>query len=311
MPDALQEPHRQLTAQQLQAPGPYLLIENTSELSWPEIAERRTGLGPVGPGKAASQGVLLHSLMANARSATDPDPTTQRRALPLLSLFDDQFHLHHPGPEVEKAPPHGGFRPHRGRPCESALWAQSLRAGATRRPVPVGRAWPTAVGPTFTSTCNSATRRAWASWCGPPRTGPRWPGRLKRRLATSSSWRGSSPGRAHFPGPCAGDGSVVRVWEETGPDVAPSLEWLLLCDQSVTDFARALSGARQYTSRWLMEDFTKPRKRAWGHGPTLQLHAGERPQASLARPQKPLCSARHLPGRAAGAVESGGSPHTQ
>ena len=46
--------------------------------------------------------------------------------------------MHQPGPEVEKAPPHGGFRPHRGRPRESALWAQSLRAGATRRPVPVG-----------------------------------------------------------------------------------------------------------------------------------------------------------------------------
>lgn len=73
-PDALQEPHRQLTAQQLQAPGSYLLVENTSELSWPEAAERRTGLGLVGPGKAASQGVLLHSLMATARPATDPGP---------------------------------------------------------------------------------------------------------------------------------------------------------------------------------------------------------------------------------------------
>ena len=87
-PDALQEPHRQLTAQQLQAPGSYLLVENTSELSWPEAAERRTGLGPVGPGKATSLGVLLHSLMATARPATDPDPTTQRRALPLPGLFD-------------------------------------------------------------------------------------------------------------------------------------------------------------------------------------------------------------------------------
>ena len=64
------------------------MIENTSELSWPEIAERRTGLGPVGPGKATSLGVLLHSLMATARPATDPDPTAQRRALQLLGLFD-------------------------------------------------------------------------------------------------------------------------------------------------------------------------------------------------------------------------------
>ena len=95
-------------------------------------------------------------------------------------------------------------------------------------------------------------------------TGPRWPGRPKRRLATSSSWRGSSPARAHYPGPCAGDGSVVRVWEETGPDAAPGLEWLLLCDQPVTDFARTLSGARQYTSRWLMEDFHQTPKTGLG-----------------------------------------------
>ncbi|GAA4003557.1 hypothetical protein GCM10022408_13920 [Hymenobacter fastidiosus] len=55
-PDALQNPPRQLVAQQLPAPGTYLLVEDTSELSWPEAAGRRPGLGPVGPGKATSQG---------------------------------------------------------------------------------------------------------------------------------------------------------------------------------------------------------------------------------------------------------------
>ena len=60
-PDAFQQPHRQLVSQQLPAPGTYLLIEDTTELSWPEAAVRRAGLGPVGPGKARSQGVLLGS----------------------------------------------------------------------------------------------------------------------------------------------------------------------------------------------------------------------------------------------------------
>ena len=50
----------------MQAPGTFLLIEDTTELSWPEAAERRSGLGPVGPGKATSQGVLRHSLVATA-----------------------------------------------------------------------------------------------------------------------------------------------------------------------------------------------------------------------------------------------------
>ena len=44
------------------------------------------------------------------------------------------------------------------------------------------------------------------------------------------------------PGGATGKGepvpaSVVRAWEETGPGAAPGLEWLLLCDQPVTDFA--------------------------------------------------------------------------
>lgn len=51
-PEAVQAPHRALVSQQLQAPGTFLLVEDTTELSWPEAAERRAGLGPVGSGKA-------------------------------------------------------------------------------------------------------------------------------------------------------------------------------------------------------------------------------------------------------------------
>lgn len=127
-PDALQAPHRQHVAQQLQVPGTFLLVEDTTELSWPEAAERRPGLGPVGPGKARGQGVLLHSLVAAAWPATDPDPTAKRPALPLLGLLDQQFYVRQPVPAAEKAHPHGGSRPRQGRPRESALWAQRLRA---------------------------------------------------------------------------------------------------------------------------------------------------------------------------------------
>ena len=91
-PNALQAPHRQHVDQQLQAFGTFLLVEDTAELGWPEAAERRAGLEPVGPGKATSQGVLLHSLVAAAWLATDPaDPAAKRPALPLLSLLDQQF----------------------------------------------------------------------------------------------------------------------------------------------------------------------------------------------------------------------------
>jgi len=128
-PNALQAPHRQHVDQQLQAFGTFLLVEDTAELGWPEAAERRAGLEPVGPGKATSQGVLLHSLVAAAWLATDPsDPAAKRPALPLLSLLDQQFHVRQLVPTAEKVHPHGGSRPRQGCGRESALWAQSLRA---------------------------------------------------------------------------------------------------------------------------------------------------------------------------------------
>ena len=92
-------------------PGTYLFIEDTTELSWPERAERRPGLGPVGPGKAYGQGVLLHALVAVA----NPDPAAKRLALPLLGLVDQQYHVRQPVLAQEKAHPHGGRRPRQGR----------------------------------------------------------------------------------------------------------------------------------------------------------------------------------------------------
>jgi hypothetical protein len=65
-PDIFQRTHRQVVSRQLKAPGTYLLAEDTTALSWPEAAERRAGLGPVGPGKPRSQGVRLHALVAAA-----------------------------------------------------------------------------------------------------------------------------------------------------------------------------------------------------------------------------------------------------
>ncbi|MGI4735781.1 MAG: transposase DNA-binding-containing protein [Janthinobacterium lividum] len=92
-PDALQASHRQLVAQQLHEAGTYLLLEDTTQLSWPETAERRAGLGPVGMGKATSQGVLLHSLVATRWPELDPDLTAKRPPLSLLGLLDQQTHV--------------------------------------------------------------------------------------------------------------------------------------------------------------------------------------------------------------------------
>ena len=76
-------------------------------------------------------------------------------------------------------------------------------------------------------------------------------------------------------------GSVVRVWQETGPGAAPGLEWLLLSDQPITEFAQALTCARQYTSRWPIEDFHQALKTGL-RAEKLQLQTAARPFAAVA-----------------------------
>ena len=316
-PDALQTPHRQLVNQQLQAPGTYLLVEDTTELSWPEAAARRPGLGPVGPGKTRSQGVLLPSLVAAAWPASDPDPAAKRPALPLLGLLDQQFHVRQPVPAAEKAHPHGGSRPRQGRPRESVLWAQSLRA--VGRP-PAGTRWVVvadrgadifehlqqcqAQGLGFV--VRAAQNRALVAGAAKTPAGRLFalaraqpsvgqftlalrgrPRQAAREIDLQVSFTGAVALRApQRPGGATGKGapllgSVVRVWEETAPGTAPGLEWLLLCDQPVADFAQALACGRQYASRWLIEDFHKALKTGLG-AEKLQLQTAARLFAAVA-----------------------------
>ncbi|NVO33508.1 IS4 family transposase [Hymenobacter lapidiphilus] len=317
-PDAVQQPHRALVSQQLQASGTFLLVEDTTELSWPEAAERRAGLGPVGQGKAYSQGVLLHSLVAAAWPAEDPDPAAKRPALPLLGLLDQQFHVRQPVPEAEKAHPHGGSRPRQGRVRESALWAQSLRA--VGRP-PAGTRWVVvadrgadiyehlqqcqAQGLGFVVRAaqdralvagpdKTPAGRLFAVARAQPRAGqlrlalrgrPRQPAReVVLQVSFTPVLALRAPQR---PGGATGKGepvpaSVVRVWEERGLDATgPGLEWLLLSDQPLSDLAQALRCVRQYTSRWLIEDFHKALKTGLG-AEKLQLQTAARLFAAVA-----------------------------
>ena len=117
---------------------------------------------------------------------------------------------------------------------------------------------------------------------GPATTGP-------RHVPTGRGHRGAElalrapqrPSGATYTGAPASSG-LVRVWEDIGPDATgPDLEWLLLCDQPVTDFAQALICARQYTSRWLIEDFHKALKTGLG-AEKLQLQTANRLFAAVA-----------------------------
>jgi hypothetical protein len=62
-PDRLQAGHRALVQQRLTQAGTYLLLEDTSELSWGH-GQPRQGLGPLGSNSEYYQGLHLHSVLA-------------------------------------------------------------------------------------------------------------------------------------------------------------------------------------------------------------------------------------------------------
>ena len=79
------------------------------------------------------------------------------------------------------------------------------------------------------------------------------------------------------PIPC----TAVRVWEVAAPDAADRLEWLLLCDAEVVDFAQARECALQYSTRWVIEEYHKAIKTGLG-AERLQLESAERLFAAVA-----------------------------
>ena len=76
-----------------------------------------------------SQGVLLHSWVPAARLAIDSAPNAKRPALPLLGLFDQQYHVRQPVPSAEKLHPYSSSRPAKAarasRTCERKVCERS------------------------------------------------------------------------------------------------------------------------------------------------------------------------------------------
>jgi hypothetical protein len=73
----------------------------------------------------------------------------------------------------------------------------------------------------------------------------------------------------------------VRVWEVTAPEAGERLEWILLCDADVADFAQARECALQYATRWIIEEYHKAIKTGLG-AERLQLEGAERLFAAIA-----------------------------
>lgn len=304
-PDALQVGHREQTLAAMQAPGTYLLPEDSTALSWART-QPIPDLGPVSTTGHKGQGFLLHSVLA-LRWPEDAG-TVRRPVVTVLGLADQQYHVR---------PPHGSTA---ARPPESTLWrAATARIG----PPPPGVRWVRVCDREgdaypflqelqqagYGFVVRLAQDRLVVDAAGQPldekvkaqvRAAPSLGGfTLEVRQQDDRSGKGkkvrrpepvahlqlsATPVRLRAPKArrAARGGeqahpplevTIVRVWEPDPPPGVEPLEWLLICDQPVTTFEEALVCAQQYATRWLVEEFHKALKTGT-RAEDLQLESG-------------------------------------
>jgi hypothetical protein len=315
-PDAIQAGHRRLVRTRLRSPGYYLLLEDTSFLSFSHRGLRVPGLGPIGGSEDGQQGFLLHSVFALA--APWPDRAAAARDRPpieILGLIDQQYLVRKDRPAGE--PKHASTR-RKLRDRESQRW---LDSGARIGPAPRDDAvrWVRVADREadiyeYLSKCqeighgfvvrvmqdrvvldpetgrHGGLTRQWAEAAGAMggvvlevrgRDGEA--ARRVRLLVGFGAIRLRAPER---PGHAAGahppiDCWFVRAWEAEAPEGVEPLEWLLYHDRPVEDLSGALGVLRDYSLRPLIEEFHKGLKTGLG-AERLQLETADRLFAATA-----------------------------
>jgi Transposase DNA-binding/Transposase Tn5 dimerisation domain len=312
-PNTLQATHRSLVAEQMEPPGTYLLLEDTTELDWTG-RKRIPGLGPIGNSTLSTQGVILHTVLGvqwpEERKATRQG---RRPAVTVLGVCDQQYHIRVPRRAGERR---GDSWPKKKRERESQIWQRAserigpapehvrwvrigdaaadiyehlttclalgygfvIRSGQDRAVVdPEGRS----EGRRLYETARAAACLGRFTVELPARKG------LRARVATLAV--SASPVRLRSPQrPGAGIGKLppvpctaVRVWEEQPATPDEALEWILLCDTPVQSFAQAHTCALQYATRWIIEEYHKALKTGLG-AERLQFETAARLFAAVA-----------------------------
>src|SRR5262249_23578015 len=115
-PNNIQAGHRAVVLDKMRQPGVYLLLEDTTELSW-SGKQAITGLGPIGNSAAGLQGFLLHTVLGVRWPETPPQDNRQRQPVEVLGLRDQQYYVRTP---CRKPRESSQERLHRAR--ESQVW---------------------------------------------------------------------------------------------------------------------------------------------------------------------------------------------
>jgi Transposase DNA-binding/Transposase Tn5 dimerisation domain len=312
-PDTIQATHRALVLEQMEAPGTYLLIEDTTELDWTGRAPIE-GLGPIGNSNTKTQGVILHSVLGvKWPEGVTPTLSERRPSVAVLGICDQQYHIRVPRPQGEGR---HDSQAKKKRERESQIWQ---RASERIGPAPEAARWVRvgdaaadiyehlqaclALGQGFVIRAGQDRAVVGPDGCTPAgrlyetaraaisrgeftvevsaRKGQ--PARVATVcISTVAVWLrspqrpGASVGKLP-PIPC----TAVRVWEAHAPEHGEALEWILLCDAPVQSFAQARECALQYATRWLIEDYHKALKTGLG-AERLQFEKASRLFAAVA-----------------------------
>jgi hypothetical protein len=306
-PDNLQAGHRELTLEQMRQPGVYLQIEDTSDLSWSGSLPI-AGLGPIGNGAKGLQGFLLHTVLGVRWSQQVAEAGCRRPPVQILGLCDQLYDVRTPRPRGE--PVSSQARKYRAR--ESEVWVragrrlgpapqdeqvrwirvcdrgadiyeQLIECKALGHGYRIRAAQDRAVLEAETGR-SAGLLFTWAREAAvlghfelQMRARPGQPARTARlsvsarRVRIRSPWRPGFSTGTRAPVEC----TVVRVWAaRAGREVKEPLEWILLVDEQIEEFAQALECALQYAARWIAEEFHKALKSGLG-AERLQLESAE------------------------------------
>jgi transposase-like protein len=308
-PENIQAGHRASVLEAMRQPGVYLLLEDTTELSW-SGKQPIAGLGPLGNSAAGLQGFFLHTVLSVRWTDALQDNST-RRPVEVIGLGDQQYYVRTPCRQ-----PRESSQERLKRARESQVWTQaSQRVGR----IPQGVQWIRVADRAadiseYLLSCQElghglVIRAAKDRALSHPETGkrtgrfltaarsavplgeltlelrqrPQHPARTAHLCVSATAVTLSSPWRPGYgrgrkpPIQCP----AVRVWEAAPPDTGDRLEWILLCDADVTHFAQARACALQYSTRWMIEEYHKAIKTGLG-AERLQLESVERLFAAMA-----------------------------
>ena len=314
-PAALQAGHRERTRAEMKRTAMVVLPEDTTTFSWTGN-EPIKGLGPVGKGLKGSQGFLAHTTLAVAWPASD-DGEGKRPPVNCIGVAHQILHVRKGRPAGETR---DNKRARLGRERESQFWERTSEALGPAPDGVVWRRVSDresdiyeyllscqALGHGFVVRACQDRRLEdpkgeylFAAARSAPALGKMElelrgrkgkPGRTARltvqgRTVTLAPPAGAKAKLGHPPIPCR----LIRVVETHPPEGGEALEWVLLTDVETwggealaePTFADATEAIRQYTTRWLAEDFHLAIKSGGMKAESLQLESGQALMAAVA-----------------------------